>query len=139
MRARFDFTGETDGNFPIAEEGAQLVKVEEVSEEIARSGNPMFLFKFRSKNGGLLYHYCLNVPKKRWMLKKTIEAITGQKQPAGEVTIELNNLIGEDVKVTVEHEDYAGVKRAKVVDVLVGDLVAPGQESFPESLDAAPF
>jgi len=137
MRAIFDFTGESDGNFPIADEGEQTVKVEAISEEISKSGNPMWLFKLRSKNGGLLYHYCLNQPKKRWMLKKTIESITGQKQPLGEITIDLDNLIGEDFKVLVIHEDYAGVKRAKVADVLIGELTE--SDSFPESLDQSPF
>lgn len=117
---RFDFTGETDG-FAVAKEGEQLVTVEEISEETSKQGNPMVLFKLRSGNGGLLYHYCLNTATKRWMLKKTLEAITRTKIPSGPVNVEFDNLIGEQLKVSVEHETYNGVKKGKVVDVILSE------------------
>jgi hypothetical protein len=117
MRRTFDFTGEND--YAIADEGIQTATVEEITEETSKNGNPMVLFKLRTKNGGLLYHYCLDLEKKRWMLKRTLEAITGQKQPSGPVTIDFDNLIGERIKVEVFHEDYAGQTRAKVGNVIV--------------------
>lgn len=116
----------------IAEEGPQTVRVEGISEETSSNSNPMFLFKLRSKNGGLLRHYCLNVPNKRWMLKKTIEAITGQKQPSGPVHIDERDLVGRELKVLVEHETYRGKTQAKIVDVISEDVVSPGQTNLDE-------
>lgn len=141
MRKKFDFTGEND--YSVAEEGIQIATVEAVSEETSKQGNPMILFKLRAKNGGLLYHYCLDLEKKRWQLKRTLEAITGTKQPSGPVTVDLDALVGEKIKVEVFHEDFGGSVQAKVKKIIPIDQVAPGQAKIDDFADLesenAPF
>lgn len=126
----FDFTGE--GKYELVNEGQQTVVVEDVTMETSKNGNSMVLFKLRAKNGGLLYHYCLNEEKKRWMLKKTLEAVTGECQPSGKVMIDLDQILGNALKVNVIHEEYNGITRAKVEDVVISEQVSPGQTKIDE-------
>ena len=131
---KFDFSGEENRDFPDIEDGEHVVEVESVTEETSKAGNPMILFKLRAKNNCLIFHRCINLPKKRWMLKKTIEAILGKEQPSKEVYINLDDLVGEEVKVVIKHDDYG----PKVSDILLYDQFNSG-EIIGRKGDIAPF
>jgi hypothetical protein len=120
-----DFTNTRQ--FPLAKEGEQWVLVEDVYPKQSKSGKDMVVFEFRTSNEAKLFHNCMNEETNRWMLKKTLEAITGRSQPHGPVTINTEELIGQKVKVYVIHEEYQGNTKARVEDVIPDDEIAPGQ------------
>jgi len=119
-----DFTNEED--FVLTPEGIQKVEVEDVYEQTSKTGKQMVVFELRAKNGGKLFHNCMNEEGIRWMLKKVLHAITGIKPPKGPVKIYENNLIGKELEVDVFHDDWNGTARAKVKDVVV-----PVEETSP--------
>jgi hypothetical protein len=128
---------EGDG-FPIAGEGKQTVRVDAVYPQQSKSGKNMVVFEFSARNGAKLFHYCMNEGDNRWMLKKTLTAITGKKQPSGPVSFDTDDLLGRELKVQIFHETWEGKTRAKVGDVIPSKDISPGQEDmFPD--DEVPF
>jgi len=120
-----------DKEFELLPEGEHIVKVEAVTEKQSKSGNDMIEFELKSiPEGQLLWLYALNTGNNRWMLKKVIQAITGVKQPHGDVSIDIDDLIGRRMKVVVEHELYNGQLKAKVKDVIVQEENSPGQTTL---------
>jgi hypothetical protein len=125
-----------DKPFELLTEGEHTVRVETVSQRTSKSGNDMVVFELKSiPEGQLLWLYCMNTGTNRWMLKKTIHAITGTIQPSGEINISVDNLLGRRLKVEIQHEMYQGKKQAKVADVIIQESNAPGQMSIEEEVD----
>jgi len=136
----FDFSHEED--FVLVSEGIHKVRVESIEEKTASTGTAMVVFKLRVQGGGLLWHQCTNEETKRWMLKKTLHAITGKKPPKGPILIDENDLIDQEFEVEVFHDFYKGMKRAKVKDVIVPDLeeeTPPEEEARPKKREKVPF
>lgn len=140
VRIDTDFTNETD--FALAEAGEQTVELEDVYPKQSSNGKDMVVFEFKAKNGGRIYHNCMNEEKNRWMLKKTLEAVTGRIQPHGPISFDSFDLVGKRLKVNVFHEEYVNkygnkTKSAKISDVIPGEQVSPGQKSFIEDLESS--
>lgn len=119
-RFKTDFTNVEE--FELPKEGQHLVTVVAVSPMQSSKGNDMILFELETKKGWKLYHYCLNTESNRWMLKKTLEAITGEYQPKGPIWVNTDDLVGKILKIEVVHEKYEGKLRAKVSDVIIGSI-----------------
>lgn len=124
----FDFTNETD--FALPPEGKQAVRVEKISEKESRNGDPMVVFEFRAENGGKLFHNCMNVEGKRWMLRKTIHAITGERPPKDNFYFDEAAAIGKVLTVVVKYEPYNGKESAKVAEICVPDDGVPGSDTL---------
>lgn len=137
---RTDFTGTGEFNLPSI--GEHIATVKSITPMESKKGSPMVKFEF-DINGYRVYHYCLDTPAQngkppiRWMFKKTIEAITAVALPSGPVEIDFLPLIGKKIKVIIKHEDYQGKTQAKVEDVIVPELISPGQTDIFE--DDVPF
>jgi len=120
-RIRTDFSKTEERGLP--PEGINLVTVDKVYEKTSSQGNEMIVFELATRTSWTLYHYCMNTGNNRWMLKKTLEAITGIKQPKGEVYINTDDLIGKILKVEVFHDKYNSKMNAKVADVISEDSI----------------
>lgn len=129
---------EEENNSGIANEGQQTGVVRSVEPMISSKGNPMFLFKIKV-GGSLLYHYCLNVQGKRWMLRKTLSAITGQDYGKGDINFTPDDVCGKNINVIIGHETYNGQARAKIKDVIVPMLHAEGQTTVEDFGSELPF
>lgn len=120
-----------DKEFPVLDEGEYTAKVDAISEKMSKTGKSMVVFELKEVvSGQLLWLYCMNEGDNRWMLKKVIQAITGQIQPSGDVNIAIDDLLGRRIKVIVAHEMYNGKKTAKIKDVIVTEAISPGQTTI---------
>lgn len=125
-----------DKEYPLLPEGEHLVKVNKITEMQSKTGKSMVLFELLSvpDNVGLRL-YAMNEGDNRWMLKKTLHAITGQPQASGDVEFSENELEGNRFKVIIKHEEYNGKPQAKIKDV----IVPKGTEAAGEIGDDLPF
>lgn len=132
VRIDSDFTNTEDRGLP--PEGENRVVVKSVYEKDSQKGEKMVVFEFGTSVGWTLYHYCMNTGTNRWMLKKTLEGITGVKQPKGPVRFDTDDLIGKILRVDVYHERYNGKMTAKVGDIIVEEGEAVKAEAEGENL-----
>ena len=103
-------------------EGQYTAKVISVEKTVSSKGNDMFVFKFNVQ-GLSLWHYCLSVPGKRWMLRKTLTAITGTEfRNDQEVVFDPDELFGKQCNVLVKHEEYKGQIKEKIKDIIMPNL-----------------
>jgi hypothetical protein len=131
-----------DREFKLLPEGEQIVSVINVSQRQSKAGKDMVVFELKAiPDGQLLWHYCLNTGDNRWMLKKTIQAITGILQPTGDVNIAIDDLLNRRMKVEIAHEEYQGKMQAKIADVIIQEEVVTGQTPIEpmEGEDDLPF
>lgn len=125
-----DFTGvETRVLLP---EGVYLAKVEEIKREPGDKGDYL-AWKFRTidddpkLNDKVLYNNTSLAPQSLWVLRNMLETL-GVETPEGPMDIDLTELVGLELNLYVEHEEYQGKNRAKVVDF------APAQEEGEEEV-----
>jgi len=117
-----DFTGVKSGGgggdkIP---EGEYLVTVKEVNEEVSeKSGKPYLNWVLEIAEGKYagkrLYHITSLQPQALFNLRNTLEA-AGVEVPEKLVDVNLDDLIDRVLGVSVEHEEYQGKKKSKVVD-----------------------
>jgi hypothetical protein len=117
-RVKVDFTGvETRVLLP---EGVYNAKVEEVTLE-PNDGKPYLKWKFLTidddskLNDKPLYNNTSLQPQSLWVLGSLLDTL-GVERPDGAMDIDLTELVGLELGLVVEHEDYQGKARAKVVD-----------------------
>jgi len=142
-----DFTGVND--FSIPPEGRTKVQVMDVYPYVAKSGKNSVIFELETESGFKLKHYCFNDvdnsgKTNRWMLKKTLEATTGEKQASGPVSFHPKDIVGKIFEIIIKHEPFTGTSgktwnTAKVLDVIVEDEIAPGQTEEKGDEDSLPF
>jgi len=111
-----DFSNTDD--FALAEEGVQNVRVEKVYEKVSKNGKEMVVFELKAMNGGRIFHNCMNYEGCRWMLKKTIHAITKVNPEKGAMSFDPDEFVGKEMRVNVFHDDFNGRVSAKIKDVL---------------------
>lgn len=99
-------------------EGDYLVSVAEATVE---KGSAADYIKWKCEiadgdyEGKALYYNTSLAPQALWNLRTWLEAL-GTEVPDDEMDLDLNDLIGEQLVVTVEHESYEGKRQAKIVD-----------------------
>jgi len=95
------------------------VKVKDVTEEEGKE-YPYFNFELKVTEGDFkgetLWHICSLSPKSLWNLRATLEAL-GQDVPDGPMDVDLDELKGLEMGVTVEIEKVKGKNKNKVTDV----------------------
>lgn len=113
-----DFTGvETRVLLP---EGVYNAKVDEVTLE-PNDGKPYLKWKFLTIDEDTkldnkpLYNNTSLQPQSLWVLGSLLETL-GVERPDGAMDLDLEELVGLELGLVVEHEDYQGKARAKVVD-----------------------
>lgn len=113
-----DFTGvETRILLP---EGIYNVKVASVEME-PNDGKPYLKWTFRTLdddpklNDKPLYNNTSLQPQSLWVLGSLLETL-GVDRPDGAMDLDLDELVDLELGLVVEHEEYQGKQRAKVVD-----------------------
>jgi len=117
-RVSVDFTGvETRVLLP---EGVYNAKVDEIKLE-DNDGKPYLSWKFKTidddpkLNDKPLYNNTSLQPQSLWVLGQLLETL-GVERPDGPMDLDFDELIGLELGLVVEHEEYQGKNRAKVVD-----------------------
>lgn len=117
-RVSVDFTGvETRVLLP---EGVYNAKVDEIRLE-DNDGKPYLSWKFKTidddpkLNDKPLYNNTSLQPQSLWVLGQLLETL-GVERPDGPMDLDFDELIGLELGLVVEHEEYQGKNRAKVVD-----------------------
>jgi hypothetical protein len=99
-------------------EGDYLVSVAEVTVE---KGSAADYIKWKCEiadgdyEGKALFYNTSLAPQALWNLRTWLEAL-GSEVPDDEMDLDLDDLVGEQLVVTVEHESYEGKRQAKIVD-----------------------
>lgn len=117
-RVSVDFTGvETRVLLP---EGVYNAKVDEIKLE-DNDGKPYLSWKFKTidddpkLNDKPLYNNPSLQPQSLWVLGQLLDTL-GVERPDGPMDIDFDELLGLELGLLVEHEEYQGKTRAKVVD-----------------------
>lgn len=129
-----DFTDvETRSVIP---EDDYAVKVVDVTEEEGDKG-PYLNWELKitegEHKGTTLWHITSLTPQSLWNLRATLEAL-GEEVPDSKLDVDLSELKGGEMGVTVEVEKYKGRNKNAVVDVFVlGEEEGSEDESKSES------
>ena len=125
-----DFTGVEAGGrvVPDGEYTAKIV-VAELTE--SSKGNDMIKLELKvtgpKAQGSKLYDNCSLLPQALFKLRTLLEC-AGMKVPDGAMDLDTDDLIGEEVGVSVINEIYEGKKRPKIEAYLTADMVSGDTE-----------
>jgi len=98
-------------------EGDHIATVDEVTVEVSdNSGKDYLKWKLTVKDGGTLYHNTSLQPQALFGLKNVLVSL-GLAVPASVMKLDLDDLEGRQMGVTVEHEVFQGKKRPRITDV----------------------
>jgi hypothetical protein len=101
-------------------EGIYAASVAEVSQEQGDKA-PYLSWKFKTidddpkLNDKPLYNNTSLAPQSLWVLGSLLETL-GVERPDGPMDIDFDDLVGLELLLVVEHEEYQGKPRSKVVD-----------------------
>ena len=134
VSVNFDGVGKGFGKVP---EGDYIVSVKEVvQDEGQTSGKPYLLWTLEitegKHKGKLLRHRTSLQPQALWNLRDTLEAV-GIDFPESAYDLNLDEVEGLTMGVTVEIETYEGSKRSTVVDVFSEDELEEAEEDEEEA------
>jgi hypothetical protein len=106
-------------------EGDYVCSVAEIEQAESSAGNDMLKWTFEvaegeEGEGSKLYVYTTLDQASLWKLGQLLDAM-GMEIPDGELDLDLEEILGSMVVLTVAHETYEGKPRAKVVDFLPVD------------------
>lgn len=106
-------------------EGTYVVKVDKVTEEEGAKA-PYLKWELSVTQGDhknrKLWHNTSLAPQALWSLRGLLEAL-GMEIPTGVYKLDLKQLIGLPVAVTIEHRTYQNKVQSKIIDIFpVGDL-----------------
>lgn len=119
-------------------EGDHKVKVTEVTVETSENSGKTYL-KWKLAvidGGGTLYHNTSLQPQALFSLKNVLVSL-GVPVPASVVKLNLDDLEGKTMGVTVEHEVYQGKKKARITDVFPLEEAPSGDDEDDEATDDA--
>ena len=113
---KLDFTGVE--SFARCSEGVHTAKLIEIEETVTQAGDDMLKATFEvvsgQEKGCRVFDNFTLSDKALWKLKQFLVA-AGVKAD-GKVAVDLDKLIGKVCDITVIHEEYNGVTRAKISD-----------------------
>lgn len=118
-------------------EGDYLVKVDKVTQEESKEGNPYLSWVFRTidddkkYNGKPLYTNTSLQPQALWNLRNLLESL-GEDIPDSEFDLDFEDLVGKQCVVAVEDDEWEGRKRSKITDYTPVEGGAPDDETEPE-------
>lgn len=113
-------------------EGMYETTVDEVKLE-DNNGKPYLAWKFKTIDddpkfdGKTLYNNTSLQPQSLWVLASLLDCL-GVERPNGPMDLDLEELVGLEVMLQVEHEEYEGKTRAKVVDFMAATDSDGGEE-----------
>lgn len=95
--------------------GEYLATVEEVSVETSQSNTEYLKWKFKLDEGGIAYYNTSLQPQALWNLRNLLEAL-GVTVPNSALDVDLEDLLGRELMVLIDMEEYEGKKRPKMTD-----------------------
>lgn len=95
--------------------GEYLAAVEEVSVETSPSNTEYLKWKFKLDEGGIAYYNTSLQPQALWNLRNLLEAL-GVTVPNSALDVDLEDLLGRELMVLIDMEEYEGKKRPKMTD-----------------------
>src|ERR1700760_1204298 len=111
-----DFTGVEAGGRPCPD-GTWKAEITSLAQEESSTGNPMIVGKYKVLNGkgkgALLFDNLSLQPQALFRLKALCDACGVEADSA--VDLDLDDLVGTEIVVDVENEEYEGKKRSRVV------------------------
>lgn len=130
---KLDFTGVE--SFARCSEGVHTAKLIEIEEAITQSGDDMLKATFevisgQDKGCRVFDNFTLS-DKALWKLKQFL--VSAGVKADGKVAVDLDKLIGKVCDITVIHEEYNGVTRAKISDYQ--KLIKPAKAADMEDYD----
>ena len=130
---KLDFTGVE--SFARCSEGVHTAKLIEIEETTTQAGDDMLKATFEvvsgQEKGCRVFDNFTLSDKALWKLKQFLVA-AGVKAD-GKVAVDLDKLIGKVCDITVIHEEYNGVTRAKISDYQ--KLIKPAKAADMEDYD----
>lgn len=125
-----DFTGvESSGKHP---EGRFVFAVDSVElKNSENSGNDYLNFKLKSAKGAV-YYTCSLAAHALWNLKNFLEAC-GQEVPEGELSLDLEEMVGLELGCEIVTEKYQGKPKAVVGSIFAADDVDSDGEEEEEA------
>lgn len=131
-KMKFDFTDVE--SFVKCEEGRHVVRLMEIEETTASTGNPMLAAKFEvvkgESTGAILYDNFVLTDKALWKFKSYLEVV-GVKAD-GRVALDLDKLEGKKCEVEVTHEEYNGSMKARIADYKKIKIEADPEDDYED-------
>lgn len=108
-------------SFKALPEGEYAVRVSDVQVETSENSGKQYLaweleVSEGTHEGSKLFHNTSLQPQSLFNLRNLLEA-AGMEVPDGAMDLDLNELMNLEFGVTVEHENYQGKDKARIVDV----------------------
>lgn len=95
--------------------GEYLATVEEVSVETSQSNTEYLKWKFKLDAGGIAYYNTSLQPQALWNLRNLLEAL-GVEVPNSALDLDLEDMLGRELMVLIDEEEWEGKKRPKMTD-----------------------
>lgn len=95
--------------------GEYLGTVEEVTVETSQSNTEYLKWKFKLDEGGIAYYNTSLQPQALWNLRNLLEAL-GVEVPNSALDIDMEDLLGRELMILIDLEEYEGKKRPKMTD-----------------------
>lgn len=102
---------------PVVSAGRHLMVLEAVEQRVSSAGNSLLMWRFRIVGNRdpdadqAIFHNTSLLPQARWKLDQLLDALAAPL--TGKIRV--NSLRGRMMWGVVEHEEYEGTKRAKLV------------------------
>lgn len=102
-------------------EGVYLAKCTDITQEVSKGGNPMFVWTFQISSGPYdgkeFKNFTALTPAAMWKVAETVEAL-GVGQVGGVVKFARSDVIGKACGVVIEDDEYNGRKQSRIANVV---------------------
>lgn len=113
-KMKVDFTGVE--SYQRVSEGIHRAKISEIQEKTSQGGDPMLQIAFEvikgDDKGNKVFDSLVLTDKALWKFKSLLQVLNMKCE--GKVAVDLDNMIGKVLDISVIHEEYNGVTRAKI-------------------------
>lgn len=122
MKARVTFPDSKPSEFPLIPKGNYNCKVFNIYDDESVKGNPMLRFEYKITDEGefkglKLFEVYSLLHQSLWRLQQLLMTF-GVDEPTGKQNVDFEALIGKKCLVTVGHENYEGIPRARVLKIV---------------------
>lgn len=106
------------------EAGEYRAKITAVHASESKSGNEMWVFAFQptDKRDAVYPYYCLLDPDSLWKIRNVAEA-AGIAVPKKRISLDPNKLVGKEVGIELEDDEYDGKMKSVIANIFPPDQV----------------
>jgi hypothetical protein len=118
-------------------EGDYLTKIVKAEVTKTKSNDPMVLICFQDANmrSAVYPYYCTLTPNMLWKIRNTFIA-AGLPVPKAKGKLDVSRLVGKEVGVTLEDDEYDGKMKSVISAVFHKDELEPTEAEDDDELDA---